>query len=193
MVKSRKEKITDNVKYIWLQTERFVKAYYNKDVQLEVWEQKRLLRDFHVYSKIEMKEGTLNLYVDELTLAEGKKDDLFDIAGRAGVWIGILLNTGKPVKETDPTFINELKAYGLPYYDVYPQDGALLHTYRCLKCRKIMALTTKKIPDSKKFAYNPNLRTECCKAMIEYRDIQHYTNGQLQKFKSLINKQNTDE
>lgn len=34
MVKSRKEKITDNVKYIWLQTERFVKAYYNKDVQL---------------------------------------------------------------------------------------------------------------------------------------------------------------
>ncbi len=187
MVKSRKEKVQDNIKYIWLQTERFVKNYYHKDIQIEVWEEKRLLAKQHVYSRIAVVEGKINLYVDDNTLAEGKKDDLFDIAGRAGIWIGILLNTNKPVTETDPVYKNELKVYGMPYYDVFPQDGLQLHTYRCLKCKKTVALTMKKVPDSKKFAYNPNLRTDCCRAMIEYREKQHYTNEQLQKLKSFLN------
>lgn len=187
MVKSRKEKVQDNIKYIWLQTERFVKNYYHKDIQIEVWEEKRLLAKQHVYSRIAVVEGKINLYVDDNTLAEGKKDDLFDIAGRAGIWIGILLNTNKPVTETDSVYKNELKVYGMPYYDVFPQDGLQLHTYRCLKCKKTVALTMTKVPDSKKFAYNPNLRTDCCRAMIEYREKQHYTNEQLQKLKSFLN------
>lgn len=180
-----REKIDKNIVYAWKQIENWIKHYYGKNIQVEVIEDKYLFRE-KKYAKTVFEQGKPpTVHIDYKLLLSGNKQNILYAACREAVRIGLLAN-GIKATEISPEFRGELKKYGLPDYGGFPETGADLYTYDCLKCGAVYALTPRKIPESKSPAYKPNITTNCCGAMIHDSGKVFYKNEELQKMGHLL-------
>lgn len=175
------------LQYIWQQIEYWLEYRFNKPIKIEVDTMTSLTSKYKVYSLTVMKQGEFTVYVDNKHLLDAKNDDLLDIIGREAIRINFF-SQGINIKETDEAYIAKLKEYHLPYYGIFPHDGMDLWEYTCLGCKRIIALTTKKIPDSKEFAYNPKKLTACCQKMIKEEGKRRFTNKECQSLQQIISK-----
>lgn len=183
-------KLEENLRYVWTQIENWLNHRFKMGMQVEVIEKKRMLKEFHQYSVSRMGGAGIPLvYIDEGYLRNAKKDELVDIAGREACRIYLMMQKRMMINEVDPDFRKLVESFELPWYDSLPQDGMDMYEYRCIKCKKLITVSPKKLPASKNITYNPNITTDCCGAMIkESDDKHHYTNLELRKIKHLLNK-----
>lgn len=178
------------LKYFWIQVENWLTHRFKNSAKTEVKVITGLTRKAHVFAMSMIKNGSIITLIDKQFLNKSTKEKLVETAAREAIRIHFLTH-GKTVKETDPEFKEQLDFYGLPYYDIYPEDGLDLYEYRCSDCQKIITLSRKKIPKSKKITYNPLKVTSCCKAVIKESDQkQHYDNLELQRIKNIIGDEN---
>lgn len=186
MAKDRKLTAKEKkIQYVWQQIEFWLEFRFNNPILIEVDTMTSLTRKHKVYSLTTIQKGQIIVYIDNNYLLQAKTDDLLDIIGREAIRIDFF-SKGINVKETDEAFIAKLKEYQLPYYSIFPQNGMDLWEYTCLGCKKIIALTVKKVPDSKEFAYNPKKLTSCCQKMIKEEGKRHFTNKECQELHHIL-------
>lgn len=186
-MKPRKlSKRDQKIQYIWQQIESWLTHRFKLPIQIEVDVKTGLLKQYKVYSLTIFQNNQFYVYIDNRHLTQATKDDLLNIVGREALKIKYLAQ-GVAIKETDARYKKELQDYGLPYYDIFPQDGLALWEYRCIKCDKIITLSPKKLPKSANIIYNPKKLTDCCQAMIKESDVKtQYTNEECQKWAGLL-------
>lgn len=180
------------LQYIWQQIEYWLQFRFNNPIQVEVSTYTGLTRNQHVYSLTVIREGKYYVYVDNKYLIDAKTDDLLDIIGREAIKVD-LFSKGINAKETDAVYVSKLKEFKLPYYGIFPQEGMDLWEYNCLGCKKNIAITTKRIPESKGFAYNPKKLTSCCKKMIKEEGKRRFTNAECQKIHGILTNNGVDD
>lgn len=186
MAKERKLTAKEKkVQYVWQQIEFWLEFRFNNPILIEVDVMTSLTRKHKVYSLSTIQKGQVIVYIDNSYLLTAKNDDLLDIIGREAIRIDYF-SKGINIKETDAEYVAKLKEYQLPYYSVFPQDGMDLWEYTCLGCKKIIALTVKKIPDSKEFAYNPKKLTACCQKMVKEEGKRRFTNKECQELHHIL-------
>lgn len=178
-----------NIQYVWIQIENWLKHRFKTPIMVEVFEKPNLTKKIHKYSVTLLQKGKFNVYIDKRHLLRASKDDLLNIVGRESCRI-YLMSQGINVRETTPEFKELVLSFGLPWYGVQPEEGMMLYEYRCINCNKIITVSPRKIPKSKKLTYNPLKVTECCGAMIkESDDKHHYTNKELQIIQDKLEKE----
>lgn len=184
---SIQEKVDNNIKYIWVQIENWLKHKYGKPIQVEVYSSKELIKE-HKYAKTVLEKGKPpKIYIDYHLLRKGNRKELLYAGCREAVRIGLLAH-GYKINELSPEFRGELKKHGLPDYGGLPETGLSLHTYSCSDCGTIYSLKQNKMPKSKTIAYNREVLTKCCEAIIKEDGKVLYSNEELQKYKHLLGK-----
>ena len=186
MAKQRKLSAKDKkIQYVWQQIEYWLEFRFSNPIQIEVEAMTSLTSKYKVYSLTVLQQGQFTVYIDNKHLLDAKNDDLLDIIGREAIRIDFF-SKGINIKETDEAFKSKLKEFHLPYYSIFPHDGLDLWEYTCLGCKKIIALTVKKVPDSKEFAYNPKKLTACCQKMIKEEGKRRFTNKECQELQGIL-------
>lgn len=183
---TRQEKIDNNRKYAWIQIENWLKVYYNKPIQVVVYEDKTIEKEFRYAKTVFKPNSPPEVYISTPLLQSGNKKNILFAACREAVRIGLIAN-GFNASDVSPEFRAELYKRGLPDYGGFPETGKFLHTYSCLKCKKVYALRTNKIPDSKSPCYNPKILTPCCEAMFHNAGKVFYKNDRLQEIGKELN------
>lgn len=171
----------ENLRYIWIQIENWLKTYYNAPIQVIVRESKELYSEKRYAKTVFSKESVPIVYIDNRLLLKGTKKELLFAGCREAVRIGLAYNK-KPFGELDNEFRAELKKHSLPDYGGFSETGDYMFTYRCSSCKQPYILRKK--PLSKKeqemLCYKDSVRTKCCGGLIENALKVFYTNEELQ-------------
>lgn len=185
------------VKYIWEQTEKWLKHRFNLNTHINnVIEQTGVARKYNKYAFIVptkepdpnrrgLQRTVFNLVIDKRYMLDANKEQQLEIAGRAALEVMFMLNN-KKFSDRDIETQKALYQYGLPRYGNFPHQGLTLHQYSCSECDQIITLRERKIPKSKDIAYNPNMLSSCCDAIIKYDGRVEYTNEECQKLARFI-------
>lgn len=178
---SIQEKVDESRKYIWLQIENWLKAYYNAPVQVEVYACKNVMREGRYAKTVFDGSPVPKVYIAYDILKNGNKKEILYAGCREAVRIGLAYHK-KPYKDTDTLFRAELAKHKLPDYGGLSETGTAIYTYRCAKCRKIYALRFKpmKRKEYELLCYNDLTKTECCNTIVEDAGKIVYKNEELQ-------------
>lgn len=185
MSKRKVEMAQKKLNYIREQIERFLWKNYRARVNMELYIQKRLAKDHHVYSKITfpenshiVKTGVVEIDYDYDLMTTKGRPSLLEHAFRDAVRIGLWYQK-REFRSGTREFEHELRKHNIPSYGVVAPTGLDLHTYVCSGCEQVWLLQQKK-PPKRKDPVEQGYKSGCCGVDFRYDGVIYYDNKKLQ-------------